>query len=118
MPDSGVDTLCYVCQSIDPRIFPWFCDHVLTIFTSSRGGGGYENGGSNGYSNGGGYGGGGYGGGRGGGYGGGYGGGGGGGYGGGGGDRMSNLGQGLKQQDWGKFSIQDENFISIRSQEY
>jgi len=73
---------------------------VLIFLTSSRGGGGYENGGSNGYSNGGGYGGGGYGGGRGGGYG-------GGGYGGGGGDRMSNLGQGLKQQDWGKFSISD-----------
>ncbi|OQE31562.1 hypothetical protein PENSTE_c001G07772 [Penicillium steckii] len=72
----------------------------------SRGGGGYENGGSNGYSNGGGYGGGGYGGGRGGGYGGGgYGGGGGGGYGGGGGDRMSNLGQGLKQQDWDLSSL-------------
>ncbi|CAI7579533.1 unnamed protein product [Penicillium manginii] len=65
------------------------------------GGGGYENGGSNGYSGGGGgYGGGGggrggYGGGGGGGYGGG-----GGGFGGAGGDRMSNLGQGLKQQDW------------------
>jgi ATP-dependent RNA helicase DDX5/DBP2 len=55
---------------------------------SSGGGGGYggSNGGSNGYSNGGG------------GYsnGGGY----GGGYGGGGGDRMSNLGQGLKAQNW------------------
>ncbi|KAL1635350.1 ATP-dependent RNA helicase dbp2 [Neofusicoccum ribis] len=51
----------------------------------SNGGGSY--GGSNGYSGGGGYGGGG----------GGYG---GGGYGGGGGDRMSNLGAGLKQQNW------------------
>ncbi|KAL1622401.1 ATP-dependent RNA helicase dbp2 [Diplodia seriata] len=71
------------------------------------GGGGYSNGyggGSNGYSNGGG---GGYGGGSngysggGGGYGGGGYGGGGGGYGGGGGgDRMSNLGAGLKQQNW------------------
>ncbi|KKY27305.1 putative atp-dependent rna helicase dbp2 [Diplodia seriata] len=70
------------------------------------GGGGYSNGyggGSNGYSNGGG---GGYGGsngysGGGGGYGGGGYGGGGGGYGGGGGgDRMSNLGAGLKQQNW------------------
>ncbi|PLB48015.1 putative RNA helicase [Aspergillus steynii IBT 23096] len=63
------------------------------------GGGGY----SNGYSNGGGYGGGGYGGGSSGGYGGGYGGGGGYGRGGGGagaGDRMSNLGSGLKKQDW------------------
>ncbi|CAL5869631.1 uncharacterized protein PFLUO_LOCUS3861 [Penicillium psychrofluorescens] len=63
----------------------------------SRGGydDGYQNGGgSNGYSNGG-YGGGG------GGYGGGYGGGRGGGFGGGaGGDRMSNLGAGLKKQDW------------------
>ncbi|GKZ27328.1 ATP-dependent RNA helicase dbp2 [Aspergillus brasiliensis] len=61
------------------------------------GGGGYGN--SNGYSNGGGYGGGG-----GGGYGGGYGGGGGygrgGGAGGAGGDRMSNLGAGLKKQEW------------------
>jgi ATP-dependent RNA helicase DDX5/DBP2 len=56
-------------------------------------GGGYGGGGSNGYSGGGG----GYGGG-----GGGYGGGGGGGFGGGrdGGDRMSQLGQGLKQQSW------------------
>ncbi|KAJ5739223.1 ATP-dependent RNA helicase dbp2 [Penicillium manginii] len=63
------------------------------------GGGGYENGGSNGYSGGGGgYGGGGGRGGYGGGGGGGYGG--GGGFGGAGGDRMSNLGQGLKQQDW------------------
>ncbi|PYH70336.1 DEAD-box ATP-dependent RNA helicase DBP2 [Aspergillus vadensis CBS 113365] len=75
------------------------------------GGGGYGNG--NGYSNGGGYGGGGgggYGGGGGGGYGGGgyggggYGGGGyggrGGGAGGAGGDRMSNLGSGLKKQEW------------------
>ncbi|OJJ76490.1 hypothetical protein ASPBRDRAFT_117368 [Aspergillus brasiliensis CBS 101740] len=63
------------------------------------GGGGYGN--SNGYSNGGGYGGGG---GGGGGYGGGYGGGGGygrgGGAGGAGGDRMSNLGAGLKKQEW------------------
>jgi hypothetical protein len=67
---------------------------------SSRGGydDGYQNGGgSNGYSNGhgGGYGGGGYGGGYGGGRGGGFG-------GGAGGDRMSNLGAGLKKQDWGK----------------
>ncbi|EOD49085.1 putative ATP-dependent RNA helicase dbp2 protein [Neofusicoccum parvum] len=70
------------------------------------GGGGYSNGygggggGSNGYSNGGGS----YGGSNGysggGGYGGGGGGYGGGGYGGGGGDRMSNLGAGLKQQNW------------------
>ncbi|PWY72048.1 RNA helicase Dbp [Aspergillus costaricaensis CBS 115574] len=67
------------------------------------GGGGYGNG--NGYSNGGGYGGGGGGGYGGGGYGGGgYGGGGyggrGGGAGGAGGDRMSNLGSGLKKQEW------------------
>ncbi|PYH62319.1 DEAD-box ATP-dependent RNA helicase DBP2 [Aspergillus niger CBS 101883] len=67
------------------------------------GGGGYGNG--NGYSNGGGYGGGGGGGYGGGGYGGGgYGGGGyggrGGGAGGAGGDRMSNLGAGLKKQEW------------------
>ncbi|GLB06645.1 ATP-dependent RNA helicase dbp2 [Aspergillus tubingensis] len=67
------------------------------------GGGGYANG--NGYSNGGGYGGGGGGGYGGGGYGGGgYGGGGyggrGGGAGGAGGDRMSNLGSGLKKQEW------------------
>ncbi|GKZ98363.1 ATP-dependent RNA helicase dbp2 [Aspergillus niger] len=59
------------------------------------GGGGYGNG--NGYSNGGGYGGGGYGGG---GYGGGGYGGRGGGAGGAGGDRMSNLGAGLKKQEW------------------
>ncbi|KAJ5232932.1 RNA helicase (Dbp) [Penicillium chermesinum] len=58
----------------------------------SRGGYDNSNGNSNGYGGGGGYGGG-YGGGRGGGYG-------GGGYGGGGGDRMSNLGQGLEQQEW------------------
>ncbi|KAL1640798.1 ATP-dependent RNA helicase dbp2 [Diplodia intermedia] len=68
------------------------------------GGGGYSNGyggGSNGYSNGGGYGGSnGYSGGGGGYGGGGYGGGGGGYGGGGGGDRMSNLGAGLKQQNW------------------
>ncbi|KAJ5974196.1 hypothetical protein N7481_011406 [Penicillium waksmanii] len=63
-------------------------------YRSRNGGGGYENGGSNGYSGGGG-GRGGYGGGGGGGYGGG-----GGGFGGAGGDRMSNLGQGLKQQEW------------------
>ncbi|KAJ5273126.1 RNA helicase (Dbp) [Penicillium angulare] len=60
------------------------------------GGGGYENGHSNGGGGYGGGGGGGYGGGRGGGFGGG-----GGGFGGGaGGDRMSNLGAGLKKQDW------------------
>jgi ATP-dependent RNA helicase DDX5/DBP2 len=53
--------------------------------------------GGNGYSNGGG-GGGGYGGGS-------YGGGGGGGFGGAGGDRMSNLGAGLKTQDWGRFPL-------------
>lgn len=46
---------------------------------SNGGGGGYSNGGGGGYSNGGGYGG-----------------------GGGGGDRMSNLGQGLREQEWGK----------------
>lgn len=74
---------------------------MLTFYSfSSRGGeNGYSNG-SNGYSNG-------YSGGQGG-YGGGGGGYGGGGFGGGrggagGGDRMSNLGQGLKKQDWGKF---------------
>ncbi|KJK61259.1 hypothetical protein P875_00042524 [Aspergillus parasiticus SU-1] len=62
------------------------------------GGGGYSNGSSNGYSGGGSGGGGGYGGGYGGGgYGGGYGGRGGGA---GGGDRMSNLGAGLKKQEW------------------
>ncbi|PIG87034.1 ATP-dependent RNA helicase dbp2 [Aspergillus arachidicola] len=62
------------------------------------GGGGYSNGNSNGYSGGGSGGGGGYGGGYGGGgYGGGYGGRGGGA---GGGDRMSNLGAGLKKQEW------------------
>ncbi|KAJ6012082.1 hypothetical protein N7499_012947 [Penicillium canescens] len=84
----------------------------------SYGGGGYSRdnsyrsrGGDNGYSNGGGGygggGGGGYGGGRGGGYGGGGGGyGGGGGFGGGaGGDRMSNLGAGLKTQDWDMNSL-------------
>ncbi|KAJ5176048.1 ATP-dependent RNA helicase dbp2 [Penicillium canariense] len=64
---------------------------------SGGGGGGYSNGGGYGGGGGGGYsgGGGGYGGGRGGGYGGG-----GGGFGGAGGDRMSNLGAGLKVQDW------------------
>ncbi|KAJ5907588.1 hypothetical protein N7495_000270 [Penicillium taxi] len=69
----------------------------------SRGGDSYRSrdGGNNGYSNGGGYGGG-HGGGQGG-----YGGGGRGGFQGGqGGDRMSNLGSGLKKQDWGKFQSQ------------
>ena len=72
-------------------------DTYLRVFSFRGGDNSYSNG--NGYSNGGGYGGGGYGGS--GGYGGGY-----GGRGGGGGDRMSNLGSGLKKQDWGEFCHQ------------
>jgi hypothetical protein len=73
-------------------------DHMANIQYRSHGGGGghYSNGGgyggSNGYSGGGGYGS--------------YGGG-GGGFGGPGGDRMSNLGAGLKTQNWGKLRAAD-----------
>lgn len=95
---SSLASVMGLCHTRIPR---------LIFRCSSRGG--YDNGHSNGNGYGGG--GGGYGGrGGGGGYGGGgYGGGGygggGGGYGGGGGDRMSNLGQGLEQQNWGKSKL-------------
>jgi hypothetical protein len=86
--------------SLLQQLLKHYKTHLLTFSSfSSRnggGGGGYSNGG---YSNGGSYGGGGYGGGYGGG---GYGGGSRGGAAAGGGDRMSNLGAGLKKQDWGK----------------
>ena len=76
------------------KIFLLSNSHILTFpdFSSRGGDNGYSNG--NGYTNGGSYGGG---------YGGGYGGRGGGG--GGGGDRMSNLGSGLKKQDWGELIV-------------
>jgi hypothetical protein len=82
-----------------------FKANMLTLHSSRGGDNGYSGGGGGGYGGGrgggGGYGGGGYGGG-GGGYGGGFG-------GGAGGDRMSNLGAGLKVQEWGEFLFPENN---------
>ena len=94
--------LFFIQQQCITSAVLWFLGERKGLLTFSYRGG-YSNGGSNGYSNGGyggGYGGGGYGGGYGGSYGGGRGGG-----GAGGGDRMSNLGSGLRRQDWGKLPV-------------
>lgn len=84
-----VDDHSNVFQS---RLLQYARSQIITNYLNSGGGGYGSRDNTNGYSGGGGYGGGGYGGQSQGGYGGGQ-----------GGDRMSQLGNGLKTQEWGKF---------------